>query len=426
MNERTAIRQNHNDSLFLGVFVLVYLFPQLPPIFNRSELHINFLILTISIFVFLRFPSVKLQKRQLEILAIYFITLQVLLLLSAFISSPEISSLNILPSLIRPLFWFVVSMSISHFVVLDHRFYRTLLSSIKVVVFLNLLFATAEIFFFDQVQSFIHFFYKDATKTNIQGVAVTTFGLPYFHSYVMSIFIPFLLLDFNLRKAKTSLWLGIAALASVVLSQSKVGIAVAVLVLFLSMAPYLSLVTRWLLILSGAGFGVYVWMNLPAVASFLLDNFPGPFAHFFYQLGKGITPGSYWVRVGEIVDFSQEVFLRGGIGLGVGKGETIESWIAYTLYRYGFVGIAVFIGFFGWLSIYLFRTFSHNRVYLAKSWQGVLTLSTAIWSLAIFVSQLSSLSMDYSKAGFYTCVMLVLGAKLVTNRSSIVPHHTIR
>ena len=90
-------------------------------------------------------------------------------------------------------------------------------------------------------------------------------------------------------------------------------------------------------------------------------------------------------------------------GLGLGKGETIESWVGVIPYRYGFLGLFFFITFYGSFSIYHYykaKKFAATDFINAEMAKWV-----SIWAASVFFSQLSSLGMEFSKLTIFTATM---------------------
>lgn len=399
-------------AFLIGMLLLAAFLPQFPPIFGRSEIHVNVFFLCAASLVIILWVS-SLPRRYLIIAGAYFGVLQILLLLSYIMGSEGISSLGELPSLLRPLMLFIITLSFS--ILLHHdRAYDACISASIFLTIVSFFYAMFEVFAFDLVSGVIHLLYRLPDKSHIDGVSVSFFTLPYYAAYVHSILMLFVLAGLSLRP---SIFLGVVFIMSViniVLTQSKTGIFVIFLSLFLYWFASVSLKQRFLVMLLAIAVCAAMMHFLYDIVKYLNKGIGGNFAYTtLMMLDRPDEVGNLAERNRQVAQTFDALEESGWFfGVGVGKGVLIESWIAYVPYRYGLLGMVLFTLFYLFVSMRSLYQGARLNVRADK----VMARVVGVWSISIFFSQLSALSMEVSKASVYTALMLALASSLMIKK----------
>ena len=396
----------------IALMLLAALIPQLPPVFYRSEFHINiafvfFALLIIAVWA--RFLPLK----NIAIVALYFLVLQLLLLLSYVVGSEGMSSLGELPSLLRPAFLFIITTAFA--ILLSHKnSFGACIQASKILIVISFFYACLEVFAFDSVAGLIHAIYRLPDKKNIDGVSVSFFTLPYYAAYVHSILMLFILAALSVRVSIVNIVIFSMAVINIILTQSKTGIFVVFVTIFLFW--FISVSFKWKVIVATIAMVVLccVVFFLYDFVKYLNDSIGGNFAYTtMLILEKPDEAGNLAERNNQAADTFHLLSMSGWlIGIGLGKGVLIESWVAYIPYRYGMLGFVFFILFYLLISV---RAFFQAAI--LESREDILKSRVlGIWSLCIFFTQLSSLSMEMSKASIYTCLMLAMASGSLLKR----------
>jgi hypothetical protein len=398
----------------VGVLLLAALLPQLPPVFGRSEFHINIFFLIVAITIICLWRA-HIPVRYVAVSGAYFFVLQLLLLLSYVAGVEGMESLAEIPSLLRPSMLFIVTLSFSILMMHDNAFEACIKASVVLTV-LSFFYAILEVFAFDAMSPLFHLLYRLPDKKNIDGVSVSFFTLPYYAAYVHSILMLFVLAGLSLRPGFFLAVVLIMSVLNVVLTQSKMGIFVVFLSLFLYW--FLSVRAGWRAIVACIGivfFSASVYF-LYDLIKYLNEAIGGNFAYTTLMiLERPDEAGNLAERNRQVVH-TFHLLESGGwlIGVGLGKGVLIESWIAYVPYRYGMLGFGFFVLFYLVISFIAFGKSCNLR----SQSDRIMARVIAVWAFAIFFTQLSSLSMEMSKSAVYTALMLGMTSVLFLKKIS--------
>ncbi|WP_394200990.1 O-antigen ligase family protein [Marinagarivorans algicola] len=399
-----------NKSHILAAMLLLAVFiPQLPPVFARSEMHINLIGFVVSCGV-LAFWGNKFNIIRFYIALFYYSFFQGLLLL-AYLFGPEgFGGLTDLPSLFRPLMLLVMCAAFS--VLLEGQ--RSIQMLYRVFTYITVIsfgYAVLEVFFFSLVSPIIHIFYRLPDKNNIDGVSVSFFTLPYYAAYVHSILLLFMLSRYSKEKSVTAVILVLMSLINIILTQSKTGIFVAIATLFIFWFMRASRAGRiWVFILTVVTFITSVYFLYDFI-KYLNDSIGGNFAYTtMVMLESPDEAGNLAERSNQVARTFELLMANNPLlGVGLGKGETIESWLAYIPYRYGGLGLMLFVFFYIALTLRCFILFFSVGNKETKE----LLMIVCIWSFCLFFTQLSSLSIEISKAAYFSALMIAIASKLV-------------
>lgn len=404
----------NRDKLLIFFICSSLLFPQLPPIFIRSEIHINFYSILLALFFIINF-KIHMGYRERLLIFGYFIIMQVLLIISYLFGVEFFESYGELPSLFRPIMLLIVTLGFSSLLGNDENIYDSLLSAAKIIVLLVFIYSLLEVFSFEAFSGIMFLLYRIQDKSNIDGVAVSFFTLPYYASYVLSIFLPLLLSNARRCLNITSISFVLMCIFSVVLTQSKTGIFLSILIVFIYLYMSSSSFSKLLVVT------LFVFISLLAIfflkdfVIYLNEEYGGNFAKTLDLILSGSDQAyNLTERQDDITStFYRVIQVNPFIGLGLGKGETIEVWVASIIYRYGLLGLFYFTAYFVVIGLYSFQKIrlSDHSVFDTNI---ELLKMVSIWALTIFISQLSSFMLEMSKCGVLSCLMFALMARLLS------------
>lgn len=397
----------------LKLFLLLCLFlPQFPPVFQRTEFHIHIFALICACLSLILF-KLKLNHLEKTLLFSYFVVFQFLLFLSYALGVEGLNGFSDIPSYTRPTMLLIITLGFATLIKNMVVTYDSILSIAKLLICIVFIYSLCEVFLFDVFSGLMHLTYRLEDKININGIAVSFFTLPYYASYILLVFLPILLSNYKLNKSYTSLCYIFIAFISITLTQSKMGIFLSFGVLFLYWFLSVSLYKKLLvLIIFSIFFGLLI-IYLVDFVTYLIDNYGGNFAKTLHLI---LTNPEYAYNLTERLDDITETFTlitsnNYFVGVGLGKSITIEIWIAIILYRYGFIGLIFFIIYFLIIGCWAAKKSTQDYIYHEK-YRELLKM-VAIWALIIFLTQLSDLMIEKSKAAIVSCFMFALAAKVL-------------
>ncbi|MFY8327048.1 hypothetical protein [Pseudoalteromonas sp. ZZD1] len=407
-------KQGHSLERVLGNFILlILLLPQLPVIFQRSELHINIFALSLSILALLLYRT-KIEKKSYIIPLLYFISMQLFLFFSSWFGTEGFSSFGEIPSYFRPTMLLIITLGFLSMIKDLNSLFANLVRVAKIITVAIFIYSICEVFFFSLFSKVMFVFYRLEDKSNIDGVAVSFFTLPYYSAYIMCTLFPLLLSNYEKNKGYSYLYC-LMLIASVFLTQSKMGVFLLIGIVFLYWFISVSLKKKIFVLIFFSVFLVALLLSLKAFVAYLNETVGGNFARTLHlMLSNTDQAHNLLERLDDIVEtyqaISQHNYL---VGIGLGKGETIEIWIAMVMYRYGLIGLLFFIVFF---LIVGFKTmFMAMRKGFYSFEERSLFKFVCIWALTIYISQLSGLMLEMSKGGVLSCLMFAVASKCMIN-----------
>ncbi len=394
----------NKQSLFRMLFISSLLLPQLPPVFGRSEFHINIFVLIFSLLIFLRYPI--LSKRRSIIPLGYYLSFQILLICSYWFGSEDFGGLSDIPSYYRPVMLMIITLA---FLVLmtDYKsVYQTTIKNIKILVIAIFSYSLLEVFAFDFFSNIFHFLYRLQDKSNIDGVAVSFFTLPYYSAYILNVFLVFLLSNNRVEKSFGNSVYILVCIFSIFLAQSKMGIALCFASVFIFYFMQSKTLNKIFVLTLFFVFMFSLYLYLYDFVSFMRKEYGGHLYHTVYVLlTNPEQSGNLFERINDIqVTYGLIEHNNYFFGVGLGKGQTIETWIASLLYRYGIFGLFFFILIYISIGLYCWYLSSKEE----DLYRSELLKICSIWAITIFISQLSGYMMEVTKCAVVTCFMLSL------------------
>lgn len=400
----TGTKAHRSNKIALAFLALILFFPQAPPIFGWSEIHINLIAFALAIMVIFRKHS-ALNPRVLIALTTYFLTLQSILIATYLFSPQSEFDFSSLPNLFRPTFNLLTAIAFATLIYPNGVTYRNVSRFARILALLGVTYSLLEVFYYEQFGFLAQLLFRREDKSNIDGVAVTFFTLPYYAAYVYLTFLPVLIADFLAKPSGYNLLFVVFILANIILTQSKMGIFVATLVALVTILIQASWASRAVTTVMISILGPIFFFMFPDFIVFLNQTTGGNFARTTYLmlfrpeqahnlLERVKDVGFAWERVSDNYYF---------LGAGLGRGETLEVWIATVLYRYGLFG---FVFFIGCVAILTLRLGLRLRRYERHSPERRTCLFVFMWVSTIFLTQMSSFMLESSKTGILSCFML--------------------
>lgn len=404
----------NKQSFYKLLFLTPLLLPQIPPIFGRSEFHINIYVFVLSLFILFKYPVIN--KIRIVIPLGYFLLLQFMLICSYWFGVEGFGGLSDIPSYYRPLMLMVITLAFLALMDDYDAVYKLTLYIIRILVLLIFFYSLLEVFAFSLLSSFFHTVYRLEDKVNIDGVAVTFFTLPYYSAYILNVFFIFLLSAHNKEKNFKSFIYVTLCIFSIFLAQSKMGIALCFAVFFAFYFMQSKAISKAIVLSVFLIFMTVLYFYLYDFVSFMKKEYGGHlFTTLYVMMANTEQSGNLMERLNDIYNTYRLIENNNYfVGVGLGKGVTIEIWIASLMYRYGFLGLGFFIAtylFIGFYSWYL----SSKEIDFYRS---ELLKICSIWALTLFISQLSGFMMEVSKTAVVSCFMLALATFSLNKRKS--------
>ena len=153
-------------------------------------------------------------------------------------------------------------------------------------------------------------------------------------------------------------------------------------------------------------------------AAFLNKEFGGNFAKTLHVILSNTEQAHNLLERLKDISETYHAILNNNIsvGVGLGKGQTIEIWVAMIMYRYGFIGLIFFILYFLFVGCLALFKLSESDDFRHRE----LLKAVAIWALTIFISQTSGLMLEMSKGAIISCLMFALTARVLSYREQYV------
>lgn len=396
-------------------FILLLFFPLFPTLMGVSQLHINFIFFFVAFLALMMCVRISFDYFILSSYILFF-----LLVLSSSILYGDVVFSDI-PSIFRPLFLLVIFLFFLNYLAQGSdseaqvysilKFTRLLKRMLIPVIFFSLVISLFEVFGEGLINDYIHFLYKREDRLDFASQATTFFGQTYYSGFV---FLTIMTLIMGLTADKTS-WSDWAVISFsffiVLLSQSKPAIFVSFFLIFL----FVALKARTFFLIAVPFVFMLIALLHQYLFSFIIDILLGIDTigtRSLLRMLEGVeSSGSLSVRLNQI---SETYYLVLGnnpfLGLGVGRGVLLESWVAEMMFRYGFIGIFVFIVMVFYLTfislVSFFRLKKEGFVH------AHLPLFLAIWFLSLPILLLSSNMIENSKTAIVSMFVIALTVRL--------------
>ncbi|HCZ9136152.1 TPA: hypothetical protein O4G43_003309, partial [Vibrio alginolyticus] len=276
-------------------------------------------------------------------------------------------------------------------------------SILKVFVIISITYAFIEIFLLDYVKQLIFTLYKREHRENLYNVATTFFGTSYYSGYVYFSIFTLFLTRLELDKNKSTIFVTIASLLLVFLSQSKMLILAVLLAILIY--GYLSNSKAFKVIVTIMLFSILLLLlNLESFFNYVEKYDLGFFRSLKTLLMYSSESNTLNFRIEQIEYATSLVFNSNVItGVGLAQDEMLESWIALFMYRYGLIGVFSFIILCFYLSRYCLVAMNAD-----KNNVRLLSKSIFIWVMLLPVSQLSSAMIETSKMSYLSSFFFAL------------------
>lgn len=394
----------NKQSFYKLLFFTSLLLPQLPPIFGRSEFHINIYVFAFSVFILFRYPIINSSRSVIPLC--YFLFFQFMLICSYWLGVEDFGGMSDIPSYYRPIMLMVITFAFLSLMDDYESIYESTLHIIRMLVLLIFIYSVLEVFAFNVFSSLFHAFYRLENKGNIDGVAVSFFTLPYYSAYILNTFFIFLLSSHNKEKKFKSLIFVLLCISSIFLTQSKMGIALCFAVLFIFYFMQSKIISKVIILAMFFVFITASYIYLYDFVSFMKNEYGGHlFTTLYVMMANTEQSGNLMERVNDIYNTYKLIENNNYfVGVGLGKGVTIEIWIASLMYRYGVPGLVFFIVTYLFIGLYSwYLSLKESDFYRSE-----LLKICSIWALTLFISQLSGFMMEVSKCAVISCFMLAL------------------
>ncbi|WP_392344260.1 hypothetical protein [Pseudoalteromonas prydzensis] len=399
------------ERVLSSLLLFILLFPQLPVVFQRSELHINIVAISLSILALLLYRT-KLEKKLYIIPFIYFFSLQCFLFLSGWFGTEDFLSFGEVPSYFRPTMLLIVTLGFLTMMKDVDSLYHNLVRLAKILTVAIFIYSILEVFLFNYFSKVMFILYRLEDKSNIDGVAVSFFTLPYYGAYIMCTLFPLLLSNYEKNKGRSFFYI-LMLVISVVLTQSKMGVFLLIGIVFLYWFISVSFKKKVVVLLFFCLFALVMVLSLQEFVAYLNATVGGNFARTLHlMLSNTDQAHNLLERLDDIIETYQAISQHNFfVGIGLGKGETIEVWIAMIMYRYGLTGLFFFIMFFLIIGVKAMLMAMKKDSYSYEK-QSLLKF-VSIWALTIYISQLSGLMLEMSKGGVLSCLMFAVASKCI-------------
>lgn len=276
--------------------------------------------------------------------------------------------------------------------------------AINLIFILLAIYSVVEFFFLEQILSISYLLYKREALPVLRDKAIGSFSQIYSYGYILILPLSFFLIKFFKQKRIINfVLLGIVFFA-LLLTQSKsvyISAALAILLCFCIVCFCTTSKDKW------NNFLILILIVIVVIYYFLRyqEELYDTFAYASYGLeaiasGEGGTVHSRLEQIQWAIDNNSLIFVGNGIGKGDIKQDglyALESLYGLYYYRYGLIGLFLFVG------IVLYTSFCAFRI--AKVVQYNLKLSAFYYGLSIFyiitpIALSSSCHQDTPKISF--------------------------
>lgn len=390
-----------NNTYLISILYIIFLFPLFPSVFQGSQVHINLIILSLSLLPLVTIKTINLKGFHSWVL-LYYVTCQLLLLPAAISDvvsgSFEISSIF---SLFRPVLLYISFLSL--LVLLEKCDIEKVLSIVPILIGISFLYMIGEVFLLDSVKQFVHFFYKRELRLNLTGISTTFFGTSYFSGFVFYLLYVLSLARLDLKGNILSYFFCFLASLLVILSQSKTMI----LALIISTAILFSLSSKKRLRFSLYVFlilAVIVVLNLTTIFDYLSQfnlNSIKQIKVLIFDTSQSDTLNARNLQISYAID---QVYQRTSLlGVGLTPSKSLETWLALFIYRYGFLGVLNFSLLCIMICFFSYKIIKSRD--LARGYVGKAGLAIGI---TLPITQMSSAMIEFSKMSFFFAFYLAL------------------
>ncbi|WP_371185693.1 hypothetical protein [Thalassotalea maritima] len=388
---------------FSFFFAIVFFFPLFPRIFEASQVHVNFVILTGALIVLFTYNHFK-ANRLYSIVFLYYSASQILLIPSLLtdIYSGSISTSTIF-SFLRPTL-LCMSFICLCALIQNYELYK-IVRLVRIIISVSFIYVIAEVFFAQQFESIIHFLYKRESRLNLVGIGTAFFGTSYYAGFVFYSLTLVILVNFKKAKRDTKLLdliVLLLGLALVALTQSKTMILS--MVLSLAVIIMFSTGKRGIILSFGVICSIFLFiLNMDNIFDYLRQYSLISVKQaetLIYSSSQSLTLSA---RLGQINESLSMVNENGGLfGVGLTPYKSFESWIALYLYRYGLLGLLNFMALSICLVIFGVKLIRNKSKHSFIGWLAI------TWGSTLPITQMSTPMMELGKMAFIANFILAL------------------
>ena len=336
-------------------------------------------------------------------------SLQVLLIGSLIIESAS-SSFNFgsFLSFLRPLMLLLTSLAAIKMVQSSDFFVKRV---IYIVATLSIIYVICEIFFIEYFSSIIFFLYKRDFRVELINSGVSFFGTTYYAGYSFLVMFYFSIINYELYDKTLKGKMAVFSFSVLVLfSQSKTMLFALIISLFIYFVyKQRGFIMKFLFIIFPFLVVSTFIIFLDEISSFLLSTDIISFKSLATLLTNREESGTLNTRLEQVV-FAWNSSLNNFaiFGSGLGRDESLESLPAVFIYRYGILGLLIFILFVIWIILSSLIVLIKSAPYKSK----VYALVVFMWSLTLPLTQLSGVMIEMSKMSFFSALMLGIFVKM--------------
>ncbi|CAM3979482.1 MULTISPECIES: hypothetical protein [Pseudoalteromonas] len=395
-------------------FLLIFFFPLLPTYLINSQIHINILVFTLSL-IYLAFFSFGEYNWLKKIVVLYYFSLQFIITFSLLedASGDDFSFLSFL-SYLRPTMLLIITLAACR--MLDKSdFYKGKL--IFFIALISLLYVLIELFLTSFFSDFIFFLYKRDFRFELIHSGVAFFGTTYYSGYSFLILFYLSIVNYELyNKNKIGVFCIISFFALVLLAQSKT----IFLAVFISLFVYFifkvkNAFFKILLFLTPLFLVVMLYLYMELIVSFLFSTDLTSLKSLATLMNGAEESGSLNVRNEQIM-FSFNMAMEKNLvfGAGLGRQESLESLPAAYLFRYGLIGLTLFLLLTIFIIFYSLKSLFLYSEYKVK----VYSLIVFMWGITLPLTQLSGVMIEQSKMSFLSAIMLGVLVKISSGKKN--------
>lgn len=391
------VLEKRNISLKILYLISILSFP----VFGGQgggEVLANLYVLFMSL-LFVSFKRLVLSQADFYIIC-FFLILQ-LLLVPAFLNdiTLNIASIADLPSLFRPTFMLFAYLGFRALFSNDepYRVLKCFCFAAFFVLFVFLCFQIAIPNYVDLIARAVYF------DTRTRGfVFLSFFGKTYFAAYFYFIILLFFLIQYVIFRTKVALLPVVISLMMIFFSQSKTAyfasVLAIVLAVYLTSKPFFKSLVVIILSSIILIFVVYFETFIEVISR--SDYFSLKQLSLLFRQGvDSAIIGTRLEQIYQALSYSLENLL---LGVGLGRHVYLESFIATFSYRYGLIGLALYVVFF---FLIIKGCLFYNKKNLGKK-ESVVIVYGAVWFSSIPFIMLSNPMFEMGKNSSFSMFLL--------------------
>lgn len=367
--------------------------------FLGSEVYINFGILYIFVLLLI-FRRSSLSREEVAIM-IFYSLLQLLLVLS-WVNEVSLGSASIsdIPSLLRPVFLFILvlgfvllySLVNVHPVVILDCFVK---ASFSILVFYYVLET------FGMVEFIKHHLWV-RPRLSQHNYFTSFFVTTYFAAYFYTICFGYSVVRLLYRPSFSWFAISIGFLYFVVIAESKSFYVFSFIFAFLCIYIAFNKVFKIFALTIAFSLAVVAAYSFHHILELIVSTDLRSFRSIYTLLSNPEESITLQTRYSQIVIAVSGSFERGGLGVGLGRSISLESYIASFVYRYGLIGFSMYTLYFLSISCWAYRSYSASKNYDDKT----IFLFVSIWFALLPLGLMSSPMYEMGKNSIFSAFIV--------------------